>query len=216
MAIPAIDSATPPNRIPSAEVLEIAEPLFKVDGKVAIRSEEAVPPRNVETLAVPTALPETIKPKTDRPLTPVPADPQKMEPVARSESHAMPVVAAAEAPPQLETLPAVVPDVMPSILQGAYRAPLVAHHFSGAFAGESAPARGQALLHVMAPSPIAATSEHAQGRSFNANTYALSPATNESLAAHTARLANGQSLAPQRIVSGTHEAYVGHSLDFIA
>jgi len=112
--------------------------------------------------------------------------------------------------------PAALPDAMPSMLQGIYQAPAVSHHFSGAFVGDSVDSNAQAMLHVMAPTAVSAMAEHAQGRAFNANTYSLSPAATESIASHAARLATGKSLVTQRIVSDTHEAFVGHSLDLFA
>ena len=109
------------------------------------------------------------------------------------------------------------PDVLPSLLQVAYRAPPVAHVFTGPFSADfSGSIEQQALLHVMAPTPIAPTTEFTHGRPFNPNTYALSPMATESLAAHAARLATGKPPPIQRITSESHEAFVGHSLDLFA
>jgi len=120
------------------------------------------------------------------------------------------------ADPAAVAAPTALPDAMPSMLQGIYQAPAVSQHFSGAFVGDSVDSNAQAMLHVMAPTAISAMAEYAQGRAFNANTYSLSPATTESIASHAARLATGKSPVTQRIVSDTHEAFVGHSLDLFA
>lgn len=192
-AINAINSADNPALTPASGVLtRSAAPLLATQGKAAALA---------------------IQKREDDWSAAAEANQSKAETPEQSLTEASPAPEAVAVP---EAVPPALPDPMPSLLQGVYRAPTFSHLVTGAFAGDPSRSNAQALLHVMAPTPVAAASGHAQGRPSNFNTYALSPATTESLAAHAARIATGKPPPLQQIVSDTHEAFVGHSIDLFA
>jgi hypothetical protein len=93
------------------------------------------------------------------------------------EAPAAPVVRV-EAPARasegwLAATPNHLPDAMPALLQGSYRAPLATHAVAAPTLNGLSASKRQDLLQVMAPTAIAPLSDYAGGRSFSNDAYAL-------------------------------------------
>lgn len=115
---------------------------------------------------------------------------------------------------QLLASPNPMPDGMPVLLQGSYRAPLAAYVAIAPYSSGPIVSKIQGVLQIAAPTAIVPLFDYASGQPFNGNAYDLHPGPPKFMAPHTGGSRDVE-LQPKWLLAGTYRSEPHPSIDLL-